>query len=63
MLYDENVPKEEAVLLDLERETGTNIAKAVRPTLLPPAIQTYLSPRKRVAYFFDSSVPPGAENP
>ena len=59
MVYDENVPKEEAILLDLERETEINIAKALRPALLPPPIYAYLSPRKRVAYYFDSSASPG----
>ena len=59
MLYDEHVPKEEALLLDLEQETEVNIAKAVRPALLPPPTYAYLSPRKRVSYFFDSSAQPG----
>ena len=59
LLYDEQVPKEEAILLDLERETEINIAKALRPALLPPPTYAYLSPRKRVSYFFDSSAQPG----
>lgn len=59
MLYDERVPKEEAILLDLEQETEINITKALRPGLLPPATYAYLSPRKRVTYFFDSSAQPG----
>lgn len=58
MLYDESVPKEEAILLDLEQETEINIARAVRPALLPPRTYAYLSPRKRVSYFFDSSAQP-----
>lgn len=59
MVYDEQVPKEEAILLDLEQETDINITKAVRPALLPPPAYAYLSPRKRVSYFFDSSTQPG----
>ena len=59
MLYDERVPKDEAILLDLEQETEINITKALRPGLLPPATYAYLSPRKRVTYFFDSSAQPG----
>jgi putative nucleotidyltransferase with HDIG domain len=54
MVYDPGVPKEEAILLDLERETDINIVDAVRPGMLPPAVAAYLSPRKRVIYFFDS---------
>ncbi|MDA0191467.1 MAG: HD-GYP domain-containing protein, partial [Proteobacteria bacterium] len=59
MLHDESVPKEEAILLDLEQETDINIARAVRPALLPPPVYAYLSPRRRVSYFFDSSDPQG----
>ena len=55
ILYDESVPKEEAILLDLEQEPELIIAKALRPALLPPATYAYLSPRKRVTYYFDSS--------
>ncbi len=58
MLYDESVPKEEAVLLNLEHETEIIIAQALRPALLPPTTYAYLSPRKRVTYYFDSSAPP-----
>ncbi len=54
-VYDENIPKEEAILLNLEQESDITIANALRPALLPQAIATYLSPRKRVSYFFDSS--------
>lgn len=59
LVYDESVPKDEAILLDLEQETEINIAKSVRPALLPPATYAYLSPRKRVTYFFDSSAAAG----
>lgn len=55
MLYDTSTPKENAPLINLEEETDVNISKAIRPALLPPQIHAYLSPRKRVAYFFDST--------
>ena len=58
MVYDENVPKEEAILLDLERETDINITGAVRPAMLPPAVIAYLSPCRRMIYFFDSDARP-----
>jgi putative nucleotidyltransferase with HDIG domain len=54
MVYDQDVPREEAVLLDLERETGVNIVGALRPASLPQGVAAYLSPRRRVVYFFDS---------
>ena len=59
MVYDAKVPKEEAILLNLDQETDIIIAKALRPGLLPPAVYAYLSPRQRVTYYFDSSAQAG----
>ena len=53
VVYDPNIPKDEAMMLDLEHETQINISKALRPVQLPAAVYEYLSPRKRVTYFFD----------
>jgi putative nucleotidyltransferase with HDIG domain len=53
VIYDANVPKEEAILVDLERETDLSIAKAIRPAQVPGEVYNYLSPRKRVSYYFD----------
>jgi putative nucleotidyltransferase with HDIG domain len=53
MVYDKDVPRENAILLDLERETDVNIVGALRPVMLSQAVASYLSPRKRVVYFFD----------
>lgn len=52
-IYDPQVPKESAIMLDLEQEPEINISKAIRPALLPPKVAAYLSPRKRVTYYFD----------
>lgn len=52
MIYDADVPREEAILLDMEQETEVNIAKAVRPVQVTREIYSYLSPRKRVSYYF-----------
>ena len=54
LLYQVGVPKHEASMLDLEQETRVSIAKSLRPALLPPAVYAYLSPRKRITYFFGS---------
>ncbi len=54
LLYDPAVPKEEAIMLNLEDMPELSISKAIRPALLPPRVYAYLSPRKRVTYFFDS---------
>ena len=58
MVYDAGVPKEEAILLDMERETDFNIAKAIRPNQVARDVYHYLSPRKRVSYYFDASASP-----
>lgn len=56
VVYDETIPKDEALMIDLEQEPELHIAKAIRPNLLPAAVYEYLSPRKRVTYYFDSDV-------
>ncbi len=53
MVYDPKVPKEQAVLRDMEQETDITITKSIRPALLAPKVAAYLNPRKRVTYFFD----------
>jgi putative nucleotidyltransferase with HDIG domain len=55
VIYDPDVPKQEAILLDMERETDFNITKAIRPGQVPREVYNYLSPRKRVSYYFDAS--------
>ncbi|MEQ1742014.1 MAG: DUF3391 domain-containing protein [Candidatus Nitrotoga sp.] len=55
LIYDPNVPKEEAILLDMETLPDVNISKAIRPALLSPEVFAYLSPRKRATYFFDAT--------
>lgn len=52
-IYDASVPCEEAILIDLEGETDLNIAKSIRPAQVPREIYLYLSPRKRISYYFD----------
>jgi hypothetical protein len=54
LVYDPDVPKEEAIMIDLEQEPDINISKAIRPVQLPAAALDYLSPRRRVTYFFDA---------
>ncbi|CAN7680367.1 DUF3391 domain-containing protein [Pseudoduganella sp. LjRoot289] len=54
VVYDPAVPRQEAIMVDLERETELNIVKALRPGQVPPEAYAYLSPRKRVSYYFDA---------
>jgi hypothetical protein len=60
VIYDAGVPREEAVLVDMERETDLNIVKSIRPSQVPKEIYLYLSPRKRVSYYFDAGAGGGA---
>lgn len=54
LIHDPSVPREEAVLVDLEVEPDVSITKTLRPAQLSPEIHAYLSPRKHTTYFFDS---------
>ena len=55
LVHDPDIPKEEAIMLNLEMETSLSIRQAIRPGLLEPAVFSYLCPRKRVTYFFDGA--------
>lgn len=67
LVYDAEIPKEDAIILDLAEESQElSITNSIRPGLLPRAIFDYLNPRKRVNYYFDSqskksqnTAPPG----
>jgi len=61
IVYDPKIPKEKAIVLDLEQEPEISIAKAVSPASLPLRVSNYLNPRKRITYFFDSDKQPGSE--
>jgi len=58
VVYDDKVPKDKAIILNLENEPEISITKAIRPAALPPKVAAYLNPRKRVTYFFDGDKPP-----
>lgn len=52
LLYDEDIPKREAVIVDMAEDKTLTIVKSLRPRQLTEAVYTYLSPRERVSYFF-----------
>lgn len=54
LVYDPEIPKDEAVIVSLERESDLGISKCLRPGELPGEVYQYLNPRKRVTYYFDS---------
>ena len=56
-VYDANVPREEALVLDMGTEEALHIGKALRPSQVPREVLNYLSPRMHVSYFFDGGPP------
>lgn len=52
MIYDPSVPRETPVILDLSEEPSLSIKKCLRPGQLSTEVYDYLSPRKRVCYYF-----------
>jgi len=52
LLYDPNVPKEQAVIIDLNETQELSIKNSIRPSRLPEPVFQYLSPRERINYFF-----------
>ena len=63
VVYDADIPKEEAILVDMQHEAEVNIAKAIRPAQLPREIYNYLNPRKQVSYYFDPGSPAAEARP
>ncbi len=58
MIYDPGVPKEQAIIIDLEDEPEVSVTRTMRPQQLPQAAYDYLSPRKRTTYYFDTEDKP-----
>jgi len=53
LLYDANVPRTQAPIVDLA-DKEIKIVAAILPSKLPDKIREYLNPRSRISYFFDS---------
>ena len=53
LVHEPRVPRDEALVLDLETAAGLGIRRSIRPQQLPEAALAYLAPRPRVAYFFE----------
>ncbi|SFG17942.1 HDIG domain-containing protein [Duganella sp. CF458] len=57
VVYEPGVPREDAIMVDMDRESDLNIVRAIKPSQVPKEIYAYLSPRKRVSYYFDATKP------
>lgn len=53
VIHDTSVNREEALVINLEHEQQLCIHRSLRPVQLPRAAYDYLSPRKRLCYFFE----------
>jgi putative nucleotidyltransferase with HDIG domain len=53
LVHERGVPREEALIVDLEGAQGVGIRRSIKPMQLPVESLEYLSPRPRVAYFFE----------
>ena len=54
LIYDPAVPRERAILVELESEPEVAISRALKPDQLPAPIYEYLAPRRRLTYYFDA---------
>lgn len=53
MVHDAKVPRDEALIVNLEEQPDLGIRRSLKPQQLPRSSLDYLSPRTRVAYFFE----------
>jgi putative nucleotidyltransferase with HDIG domain len=59
ILYDPQIPREDALIVDLERQAELGIQRCLSPLQLPRRVFEYLSPRKRICYYFERAREPG----
>lgn len=55
VLYDEAVPKKEALIVDLVEEPDLRVEKSIRVSHLSQKVRDYLSPRTKITYYVDPS--------
>ncbi|WP_324779139.1 HD-GYP domain-containing protein [Thiobacillus sedimenti] len=56
LIHDPDVPKEEALWLDLRESPEVSVAKTLRPAELDRAVLAYLDPRTRISYFTENGL-------
>ncbi len=62
VVYDPEIPKKDAIIIDMQEETDLKILQSIKPAALPKEIFDYLSPRTRITYFVDPTNPSPGEN-
>jgi putative nucleotidyltransferase with HDIG domain len=53
IVHDRGIPAEEALMVKLENMPELGIRRSLKPVQLPKASHDYLSPRKRLCYYFE----------
>jgi hypothetical protein len=53
VIHNSEIPRDDALVINLEREPQLGIRRSLKPLQLPKAAYDYLSPRKRLCYFFE----------
>ncbi len=56
LVHDPRVPRNEALVIDLERAADLGIRRSLPPARVPAAALAYLDPRPRVSYYFEPLV-------
>jgi putative nucleotidyltransferase with HDIG domain len=59
LVYHRDIPKKEALMLDLTIEEELQIVKDVHPKDLPPEVFSYLSPSKNINYYAEAAAQDG----
>jgi hypothetical protein len=57
MLHLPDIPRRTPMLIDLGEEASLSITHCLRPSQLPKEALDYLSPGKRISYYFDKEPP------
>ena len=52
LIYNPDLPKDEAPALDLDQELDLKIVEAIRPSTLPAHVLQWLNPQQRLSYYF-----------
>jgi putative nucleotidyltransferase with HDIG domain len=53
LVHEPRVPRDDALIVDLESLHGVGIRRSIKPQQLPIASLEYLAPRPRVSYYFE----------
>jgi putative nucleotidyltransferase with HDIG domain len=56
VIHNPEIARDDALVINLEQEANLGIRRSLKPLQLPKAAYDYLSPRKRLCYFFERGI-------